>query len=43
MTFTVNVLPSCILYGVLAMKTATAETKPCKKCVYILSLNVATL
>ena len=29
--------------GVLAMKTATAGTKPCKKCVYILPLNVATV
>ena len=29
--------------GVLAMKTATAGTKPCKKCIYILPLNVATL
>ena len=29
--------------GVLAMKTATAGTKPCKKCVYTLPLNVATV
>ena len=26
--------------GVLAMKKATAGTKPCKKCIYILPLNV---
>ena len=25
------------------MKTVTAGTKPCKKCVYILPLNVATV
>ena len=29
--------------GVLAMKTATAGTRPCKKCIYNLPLNVATL
>ena len=30
-------------YGVLAMKKATAGTNPCKKCIYILPLNVAAL